>query len=108
MADENVTLSDDERTELEKLRAEKAAREQAQAAAAQKAELERLRAEKAQAEKDAAAEARDAAARERAREYMEPDEDLKMPLAQKIVLLAVALLIVWFVFQLIGGGLISN
>jgi Flp pilus assembly protein TadB len=108
MADENVTLSDDERAELEKLRAEKAAREQAQAAAAQKAELERLRAEKAQAEEDAAAEARDAAARERAREYMEPDEDLKMPLAQKIVLLAVALLIVWFVFQLIGGGLISN
>ena len=39
---------------------------------------------------------------------MEPDEDLKMPLAQKLVLLFVALLIAWFVVQVVGGGLITN
>ena len=100
MADENAPLTDEERSELERLRAEKAARERAAADAAQKAELERLRIEQAEAEQDA----RDAAARERAREYMEPDEDLKMPAAQKLVLLFVALLIAWFVVQFVGGG----
>ena len=101
MADEQAPLTDEERAELERLRAEKAARENAAQAATQKAELERLRAE-------ADADARDAARRERAREYMEPDEDLKMPLAQKLVLLFVALLIAWFVVQVVGGGLITN
>lgn len=100
MAEENAPLTDEERSELERLRAEKAAREQAAADAAKKAELERLRAEQVEAEADA----RDAAARERAREYMEPDEDLKMPLAQKLVLLFVALLIAWFVVQFAGGS----
>ena len=99
MADEQAPLTDEERAELERLRAENAAQ-----AAAQKAELERLRAEQAEADADA----RDAARRERAREYMEPDEDLKMPLAQKLVLLFVALLIAWFVVQVVGGGLITN
>ena len=41
--------------ELEQLRAEKAAREQAARAAAERAELDRLRAEKAQAQKSAEA-----------------------------------------------------
>ena len=104
MADEQAPLTDEERAELERLRAEKAARENAARAAAQKAELERLRTEQAEADADA----RDAARRERAREYMEPDEDLKMPLAQKLVLLFVALLIAWFVVQVVGGGLITN
>lgn len=104
MADEQAPLTDEERVELERLRAEKAARENAAQAAAQKAELGRLRAEQAEADADA----RDAARRERAREYMEPDEDLKMPLAQKLVLLFVALLIAWFVVQVVGGGLITN
>ena len=51
---ENTPLSDEERSELEKLRAEKAAREEAQAAARERAELERLKAEQAASEKEAA------------------------------------------------------
>ena len=51
---ENTPLSDEERSELERLRAEKAAREEAQAAARERAELDRLKAEKAASEKDAA------------------------------------------------------
>ena len=39
---ENTPLSDEERSELERLRAEKAAREEAQASARERAELERL------------------------------------------------------------------
>ena len=34
---------------------------------------------------------------------MEPDDDLKMPLAQKIVLAVVAILIAAFVYYLTGG-----
>ena len=94
MADE-TPLTDEEREELRRLRAEKAARERAQHEAAQKAELERLRAEKAEAERDAL----DAQRRERAREYMEPDDDLKMPLGQKIVLLALAVIVALFVIR---------
>lgn len=103
MADE-TPLTDEEREELRRLRAEKAARERAQADAAQKVELERLRVEKAEAERDAL----DAQRRERAREYMEPDDDLKMPVGQKIVLLALAVIVVLFVISVVGGGLIAN
>ena len=39
---------------------------------------------------------------------MEPDEDLKMPLAQKLVLLVVAIIIAWFVVFVVGGGMINN
>ena len=101
MADE-TPLTDEEREELRRLRAEKAARERAQADAAQKAE--RLRVEKAEAERDAL----DAQRRERAREYMEPDDDLKMPVGQKIVLLALAVIVALFVISVVGGGLIAN
>ena len=59
-------LSNDERAELEQLRAEKAQRE------------------RMDAERDAAI--------ERGRRLMEPDDDLSMPIGQKIVLLAVALM----------------
>lgn len=104
MADSQTGLSEEERAELERLRAEKASREQAAAEAAQRSELERLRREQAEAEADE----RDAARRERAREYMEPDEDLKMPAAQKLVLALLALVIVAFVVYAISGGLISN
>ena len=76
-------LSDSERAELEQLRAEKAAREEAAAAARERAELEQLRQEQEQADHDAAVDARIEAARQR----MEPDDDLKMPMAQKIILL---------------------
>lgn len=102
MAD--APLTDEERAELERLRAEKTAREQAARDAAQKAELESLRAEQAEAEQMA----RDAERRERAREYMEPDEDLKMPLGQKLVLLVLAIIVAVFVMSFVGGGLISG
>ncbi len=102
---ENDGLSQAERAELEQLRVEKAAREQAAAEAAERAELEALRAEKARAEaqakKDARAKqqaAQEAADLERARQLMEPDDDeLKMPLGQKIVILAVFGIAVVFV-----------
>lgn len=100
----DAPLTDEERAELERLRAEKAAREQAARNAAQKAELESLRAEQAEAEQMA----RDAERRERAREYMEPDEDLKMPLGQKLVLLVLAIIVAVFVMSFVGGGLISG
>ena len=95
MADE-TPLTNEERAELEKLRAEKkAAREQAQAQARERRELERLKEEKQQQEAEAAAMRREAELREKGRELMEPDEDdLKMPLGQKIVLALVALIAV--------------
>ena len=49
MADEVVPLTDEERAELEALRAEKAARIQAEQAARERAELEALRNESARA-----------------------------------------------------------
>ena len=88
-------LSDEERAELEALRAEKAAREQQAAAARERAELEQLRAEQARAEQDAEADRRIEAARQR----MEPGDDLKMPLAQKIILVACVIVfavVVWY------------
>ncbi len=92
MADQS--LSDQERAELEQLRAEKAAREEAEAAARERAELEQLREEQAQAEHDAAVDARIEAARQR----MEPDDDLKMPLPQKIILLICIVIFVVVLF----------
>ena len=96
MADNNG-LTDEERAELEQLRAEKAAREQAARDAAERAELEKLRAQRAQTEAERAQAARDAEARERGRALMEPDDDdLKMPLGQKVVILAVVgIALVW-------------
>ena len=87
-------LSADERAELEALRAEKAAAEERAKAEAERAELERLRRE---TEARAAQEAADAHAREvaeRNRAIMEPDEDLHMPLAQKIVLAVLGLIVI--------------
>lgn len=87
---ENTPISDEERSELEKLRAEKAARDKAQEAARERAELERLKAEKAAREKDAAEQRRIAEAREKGRQLMEPDDDdLRMPKGQKIVIAAI-------------------
>lgn len=101
----NDGLTQAEREELEQLRAEKAAREAAAAKAAERAELEALRAERADAQAQARkrAVAREQAARqaadlERARKLMEPDDDeLKMPIGQKIVILAVFGIAVVFV-----------
>ena len=89
---ENTPLSDEERLELERLRAEKAAREEAQAAARERAELEHLKAEKAAREEDAAERRRIAQVREKGRQLMEPDdEDLRMPKGQKIVIAVIAI-----------------
>lgn len=82
MADQNSSLTDQERAELEQLRAEKAARQEQEAAQRERAELEQLRAEKARQAQRAAEDAQ----LEQARQRMEPDEDLRMPVAQKIVL----------------------
>ena len=77
MAD-NDGLTEAERAELEQLRAEKAAREEASHQAAERAELERLRAE--------------------------DDEDLKMPAGQKMVLGVIALVVVVMLLMQFFGG----
>ena len=101
---EDTGLTDEERAELEQLRAEKAARQQAERDAAERAELERLRAQRATDEAERAARAREAQARERGRALMEPDEDdLRMPLGQKIVILAiVGVAAVWLAATILG------
>ena len=104
MADNDTPLTDEERAELERLRAEKAQRDRAAADAARRAELERLRRDQREAEQDE----RDAQRREQARELMEPDDDLRMPLAQKLVLLFVAIVIAWFVVYVVGGQLMPR
>lgn len=105
MADEPRPLSDEERAELEALRAEKRAREEREQAARERAELEALRAEStAPAERQQPAaprvrrvpdaeDRRIAEARERGAKLMEPDDDLNMPLGQKIVLGVIALMV---------------
>ena len=57
MADQNNSLTDQERAELEQLRAEKAARQEQEAAQRERAELEQLRAEKVQQAQRAAEDA---------------------------------------------------
>lgn len=96
MAD-RTGLTDEERAELEELRAEKAAREQAERAAAERGELERLRRQKADDEAMRASV-------ERGRALMEPDDDdLRMPLGQKVVILAVVgVAIVWLAATVLG------
>ena len=89
-------LTDDERRELEELRAEKAKRQEAAKAAQERAELEHLRSEKAVAAKEQEEIRREQAQRERGRKLMEPDDDLKMPLGQKITIAAVVGLAIIF------------
>ena len=103
MADNNG-LTDEERAELEQLRAEKAERERAARDAAERAELERLRSERARSAAEREQDARDAEARARGRALMEPDDDdLKMPLGQKVVILAVvAIVLVWLAVTALG------
>ncbi len=102
MAD-HARLTDEERAELEQLRAEKAARQQAEKDAAERAELERLRAQRAEAQAAREADLRTAEALERGRKLMEPDDDLRMPLGQKIVILAiVGVAAVWLAVTVLG------
>lgn len=114
MADEVRPLSDEERAELEALRAEKAAREERERVARERAELEALRSESAQQRQPAKREAAAATAaraaaveedrrireqRERGAKLMEPDDDLRMPLGQKLVLGVMGLLVVIILFM---------
>lgn len=106
MAD-NDGLTEAERAELEQLRAEKAACEEASRQAAERAELERLRAEKSKSAREAAEDASIAEARARGRKLMEPDEDdedLKMPAGQKMVLGVIALVVVVMLLMQFFGG----
>ena len=80
MAYEDVSLSDAERAELEALRADR--RQEAARARRQEA-----------AQATAAEDRRIAEARARGSRLMEPDDDLRMPLGQKIVLGVLALLV---------------
>ena len=88
-------LTAEERAELEELRREKAAREQAQAAARERAELEQLKAERERYETERVTDEHIATVREQGKKLMEPDEDdedIRMPLGQKIVLAAIFIL----------------
>ncbi len=89
MADDTKPLTDEEREELEALRREKAQREEASRAAQERAELERLKREREKAQRDAEEDRRIREVRERNAKIMEPDDDLKMPLGQKIVLVGI-------------------
>ncbi|MDY2788902.1 MAG: hypothetical protein SOU05_05810 [Atopobium sp.] len=84
------TLTDSERAELEALRAQATARHNA----AERAELESLRQAQQKAQRQAEEDARIAHIREVNRRAMEPDEDLNMPFAQKLVLGVLAVVVI--------------
>lgn len=118
MADGAQPLTDEERAELEALRAEKAARLEREQAERERAELEALRAESAQAKAgespaqgavtqrqsqpattaqrrvESSEDRRIREARARGEKLMKPDDDLRMPTGQKFVLAGIALLVV--------------
>ena len=95
MGEPNSGLSDSERAELEQLRQEKAAREKAEADARERAELERLRREKRELDSEAEAERR---------KRMEPGDDMKMPVAQRIIFIACIVILAVFVWYMIVTG----
>ncbi len=97
MSDTPNSLSDQERAELERLRAEKRRREADAQADRERAELAQLRAEQEAHERHRASLERE----KRARERMEPGDDLSMPVAQKIVLVVCAVLLVCGVFYIV-------
>lgn len=101
---EDKPLSDEERAELEELRAEKARRAQEAQARRDRRELEELRAKKAQSQAEAQRDAQIRAARQRGTKLMEPDpedEDIRMPLGQKLVLLGIAVVAVIFIAMMV-------
>ena len=83
-------LTDFERAEVEAPRAQAAARPNAQA----RAELEALREAQQKAQRQAQEDARITHIREVNRRAMEPDEDLHMPFAQKLVLGVLAVIVI--------------
>ncbi|OFK24116.1 MULTISPECIES: hypothetical protein [Olsenella] len=78
-------LSDEERAELQRLRAERARRLDAERARKERLELQQLKEERAEAAKDE----RIRELRRRNARLMEPDDELNMPLGQKVVLGAI-------------------
>ena len=96
-------LSDDERRELEELRAEKARREEAQRTQRERAELKRLKAEQERTHAEAEKDRKARELRERNAKLMEPDDDLRMPTGQKVVLLALAVIAVAIVLVMTLG-----
>ena len=110
MAGDETPLSAQERAELEELRAQKAAREQAEQARRERAELEELRRQSAreaqvaqESEEARAREQRSREARERGRQLMEPGDDLSMPLGQRLVLVALALIVIGIIVAFVWG-----
>jgi hypothetical protein len=102
MAQDDTPLSDEERSELEQLRAEKAARDRAAHEARERAEFERLKADKQRSQQEAAAIAHEQAQREQGRKLMEPDEDdLRMPIGQKVVLIALGVLVLVVILSMV-------
>ncbi|MGN0075907.1 MAG: hypothetical protein ACI38Z_02920 [Parafannyhessea sp.] len=103
MADSTKPLSDDERRELEELRAEKARKEQERKARRDRAELERLKAERKRAMAETERDRRARELGERNARLMEPDEDLNMPKGQKVVLVSLAILVVAIILVTVLG-----
>ena len=127
MAENVQPLTEEERAELEALRAEKTARLEREQAERERAELEALRAEKAgttqaassQAAPSQAAQSEATAAprtpqrraedverdrqireaRARGEKLMLPDDDLKMPMGQKVVLAGIAIVVLLVVIM---------
>lgn len=111
MSEESTPLSDEERAELEALRAAKRAADEAERERAERAELERLRRDQKYAKEDAEYYAeRERRKEERRRERENPDyglDDLPpMPMKQKVILAVAAVLVVALVIYLImsNGG----
>ncbi len=103
MADDKP-LSEDERAELEQLRAEKARQAEEARARRERQELQQLRAQKARSQAEAQKDADIRAARQRGAKLMEPDpedDDIKMPTGQKLVLLGIAVVAVVFVLMMV-------
>lgn len=103
MPTSDAPLSDEERAELEALRAERAEREAQEQARRERAELARLKAERERLHRESAQDARDREIRERNAKLMEPDKDLNMPLGQKIVLAGIAAVVVLIVLMTVFG-----
>jgi len=103
MPTSDAPLSDEERAVLEALRAERAEREAQEQARRERAELARLKAERERLQRESAQDARDREIRERNAKLMEPDEDLNMPLGQKIVLAGIAAVVVLIVLMTVFG-----
>lgn len=103
-------LSDDERAELEALRAQKRAQEEALQAAREREELEQLRKQQAQQREDLAYyRQKEEKRRQREHERANPDyslDDLEpMPVKQKIVIAVLAVMTVLMIAYLIWFNL---